>query len=1066
MKRLVTLAIALCLTLAAPALAAESSLAYDDGTGHFEYALYANQGESNVVNQLIDFSRCGYHHGGVELPEVAVVIELTPQSGDDTSYIQNAINTVSAMPPNGSGHRGAILLHTGRYQLASGLHIEASGVVLRGEGQGAFDTVLEGTSAYDYNIINLEGSPDSYTAQTGSLKRITTSYVPAGASSFNVESTSPYTVGQMIILQRTANQYWIDDLDMGQYGWTPDDYSHKYERWVTAINGNNISIVPPVVDPIQDKYGGGQIFIPKRTIPRISECGIENLRLESCYASSTDENHPWDAIYVYCAQHCWIQNVTAQFFAGSAVILSGYSRNITIEDCAFLDPKSTIDGGRRYPFLIDGGSGTATSNLVQRCYANYSRHDYVTGAYTTGPNAFVDCLGENSLLDCGTHHRWATGVLFDNISSSYMLAVENRGAEGTGHGWSGAQTLFWNCQSNKQRCDAPKGGMNFAIGVNATKTDGRIPSEPYGWWEHNNPHHYVTPRGFYYQQVYDRLGSAAVENTTGWLQRDGNIWAALSEWHGEGPLLLDLEQLSGTFYDATLDNTTSADGLPQNQWLDSDQTASPSLWMYRTDVGLTGALFQSNRSGGLGDSPILATTISGLTPNTGYEIYVLFSSLGGGAGDYACVYAGLDRYDLDYFDAQITPETAVPGQNLHEGYLGIGQTDASGNLVVYIDDYPYPPDGNHRTWYEGLVYTSTAAPAITGPDDLVLTAGQTATFHVDVSSPTPISSYVWHKSADNIPDGADPVVGGNSDTYEIPSASAADEAWYYCVVTNLGGATTSRLAKLGIRRQVAHYNLNELVSGQYADSSGENHHANPGGTVTFIPGPEPSTLNAVDISPAVGGYAHAGAWSPTLFTNQLTLSAWFKWNGPNYSSQVILAKRSSWSASEMVWQLGLNSDGRLNVKRAPDQVVNAIFLPTNEWLFVAVTFDGANATIYTVDEDSINFNTYSGPFTFGTGHNAALTIGYTPNTEYLGGALDEIQIFNYALDPKGIADLYNQVRSQSFCLDDYPMAYDYNGDCAINLEDFAALAQNWLNPYTLPDLANLLNTWLAEGLYP
>jgi hypothetical protein len=37
---------------------------------------------------------------------------------------------------------------------------------------------------------------------------------------------------------------------------------------------------------------------------------------------------------------------------------------------------------------------------------------------------------------------------------------------------------------------------------------------------------------------------------------------------------------------------------------------------------------------------------------------------------------------------------------------------------------------------------------------------------------------------------------------------------------------------------------------------------------------------------------------------------------------------------------------------------------------------------------------------------------------------------------------------------------DLNNDCAINILDFAMLAEDWLNGYDLNDLANMALNWL------
>jgi pectin methylesterase-like acyl-CoA thioesterase len=96
-------------------------------------------------NTLLDSSHAGYGGGGVPLPAVAVKETLWPVAGDNTEAIQAAIDKVSSLPLDGNGIRGAVLLRAGYYRMATPLRIQASGVVLRGEGMGDTGTVLVGT---------------------------------------------------------------------------------------------------------------------------------------------------------------------------------------------------------------------------------------------------------------------------------------------------------------------------------------------------------------------------------------------------------------------------------------------------------------------------------------------------------------------------------------------------------------------------------------------------------------------------------------------------------------------------------------------------------------------------------------------------------------------------------------------------------------------------------------------------------------------------------------------------------------------------------------------------------
>lgn len=219
-----------------------------------------------------------------------------------------------------------------------------------------------------------------------------------------------------------------------------------------------------------------------------------------------------------------MRNVTAQYFAYSCVKVESESTRITIEDCAFLDPKSIITGSRRYAFVMQG---RANHILFQRCYADNARHSFVTGSRVPGPNVFVDCYAHGCHNDSGPHHRWAVGTLFDNVYDSKEINVQNRGPSGTGHGWAGAQQVLWNCEAGSIICEAPEGAMNFAIGCSGKMKNGKWIDEPEGWWEHQ--WRKVTPRSMYYRQLEDRLGQAAVENVTTSEQRSGNIWSDLTQ---------------------------------------------------------------------------------------------------------------------------------------------------------------------------------------------------------------------------------------------------------------------------------------------------------------------------------------------------------------------------------------------------------------------------------------------------------------------------------------------------------------------------------------------------------
>ncbi len=354
-------------------------------------------------------------------------------------------------------------------------------------------------------------------------RRITTPYVPTGATTVDVDNAAGFAVGDTIRITRTPNEAWIAALDMAQYGWVASEYRVSYERVITGINGNQLSFNVPLVQAIESLFGGGEVT--RVTIKgRLSNCGVERLLISSVYAGEEDESHGWTAVILSQTTDCWVRNVTARYFGYSCVMLS-WAYFSTIEECAMLDPKSITTGSRKYSFNIDKGS----FNLFQRCYTRGGRHDFVTGSRVAGPNVFVDGFSTQTYADIGPHHRYATGLLFDNIRGG-ETRVQNRKAMGTGHGWAGAQTMFWNCQSDVSefKVESPLGAMNWGIGCSGLVQNGA------GFWESWGVR--VFPRSLYYQQLQDRLGASAVEKVTLPEQRTGSIWPFLMTWAGMGDL--------------------------------------------------------------------------------------------------------------------------------------------------------------------------------------------------------------------------------------------------------------------------------------------------------------------------------------------------------------------------------------------------------------------------------------------------------------------------------------------------------------------------------------------------
>ncbi|HPY77316.1 MAG TPA: immunoglobulin domain-containing protein, partial [Anaerohalosphaeraceae bacterium] len=354
--------------------------------------------------------------------------------------------------------------------------------------------------------------------------------------------------------------------------------------------------------------------------------------------------------------------------------------------------------------------------------------------------------------------------------------------------------------------------------------------------------------------------------------------------------------------------------------------------------------------------------------------------------------------------------------------------------------------------------TIKSVPVITSqPDDVLLTAvNETAEFVIQVSSITQ-ETYSWYKSADNANNtpNDDIAVGTNSDTLILSNASSSDEGYYYCKVSNSGGAVYSNVVRLAISRTVAHWTLDQddYVGGQYLDTSGDGRHAIPDGTPSFVTG---QLGEGVNIQPQTNGWASAGNWNPSELSDQMSVSFWLKWAGKNGTWQTFVAKRASgaWNNTNVAWQVSTQNNLPVLRLESPNTLIEVVdSLVEGQWQHIVMTFNGTTGRLYINGEIRAAAN-----FICGNALDAPVMIGVAnPDGEYpLNGILDDVKIFNYALSDREVAVMYTtDDPTKTVCVPSMrPDAkYDRNGDCKVDLYDFIELAGEWLDCGLFPQSA-------------
>ena len=446
----------------------------------------------------MDYSYCGYHRSETSIPSAKVAIYLTPQQGDNTARLQEAIDYVSKQKPDKqTGLRGAILLAEGIYTLNDPVYIRTSGVILRGSGR---DKTILRKAGYDRGaLLYMEGIHDLVGKDT---MEVADTFVKAGSTTLQVKGK--VNAGERIMIWRPSTEEWIASLHcqsfgggkrMGYWAWHPGDIDIRWSRTVTSVKDHILTLDAPITSTLEQRWGGAKV-IRYEHLGLIRECGVENLTMESEYQQTLpkDEDHCWNGIYLADAEDCWVRMVNFRHFAGSAVVIQKSAGQVTVEDCKSLHPVSEIGGSRRRTFLTFG-----EKTLFQRCYSEQGINDFAVGHTAPGPNAFVQCESKESLGPSGSIGSWAPGLLYDCVNiDGHDLVFKNWELEKFGAGWNTANSMMWQSTASGLFCYSPDSlNRNFSRGC-----WGQV----MGNGEYTEMNEHVKPYSLFADQLRQRLG--------------------------------------------------------------------------------------------------------------------------------------------------------------------------------------------------------------------------------------------------------------------------------------------------------------------------------------------------------------------------------------------------------------------------------------------------------------------------------------------------------------------------------------------------------------------------------
>jgi hypothetical protein len=468
-------------------------------------------------DRILDFSHAGYMGGGVAIPEVPVKRTVKPSGGDDdAAVIQAALDEVAALPLRG-GLRGAVLLAPGEYRCPRPLSLRASGVVLRGSGSapGKRRSTLALTGK-PHVAITVRAEREEETPPPAATSAITDPYVPSGTASFSVADARGFAAGDTVVVTHPVTAAWVklmqmDDMTRNGRGqtWIRPGSTLTTERRIKAIAGNRITLDVPLADALDARYLSppGATVARVRPPARVTQVGIEHLHVQSPLQEISHSQPHFSALRLQ-GEDCWARDLIIDETMNSVAV---GGRRITLQEVA-VNRQARHQGASKPAEFAPNGSQI----LLDRCAVSADNVWFVaTGGGHAGPMVVLNSTFRGNAR-AESHQRWSTGILYDSCRApDGGIELRNRGAMGSGHGWSMGWGVIWNSEAKDYIVQNPPGALNWLIGsIGESKRSAR----PFGSGPLlpeatlDSPGKHVAPASLYLAQLAERLGPQALRN--------------------------------------------------------------------------------------------------------------------------------------------------------------------------------------------------------------------------------------------------------------------------------------------------------------------------------------------------------------------------------------------------------------------------------------------------------------------------------------------------------------------------------------------------------------------------
>ena len=230
----------------------------------------------------------------------------------------------------------------GVYPIRGQIRVRNSGIVLRGAGKGENpqeNTILYGLgNTPHHRDLIVFGSSQKVKYQFKKVApfvytSISDSIVPVGSRTFKVYRGSNFKIGDRILISHTCSKTWLRAINKGGVDtdkpWAVDEHPIIYDRQITAIADNQITIDAPVFYTLKKQRATTFVYPYPKHLQVIENVGIENIRIDNSYRHAEDEAHVRNSLVFRLVKNGWIKNCTATHFLRAGFSIQ-YSKHITI----------------------------------------------------------------------------------------------------------------------------------------------------------------------------------------------------------------------------------------------------------------------------------------------------------------------------------------------------------------------------------------------------------------------------------------------------------------------------------------------------------------------------------------------------------------------------------------------------------------------------------------------------------------------------------------------------------------------------------------------------------------